>query len=160
MVGCFSLGFLAFLTPYEWLFWFFFIALAFSPRIFTGFRPDVRFLGSTLTLVLGAMYFLGAVGRVAQGGNGTGLVVGPMMFLGALAYRSRKRRRLGLRRASVLRWSLEMLTLCSIVAAWLLQQNIKWLIATDPVPHLLIPLWIIAAYFCAGEFRRRRPKTG
>ena len=53
-----------------------------------------------------------------------------------------------------------MLTLCSIVAAWLLQQDLKWLIATDPVPHLLIPLWIIAAYFCAGEFRRRRPKTG
>ena len=70
------------------------------PR-FTGFRPDVRFLGSTLTLVLGAMYFLGTVGQIAQGVNSTGpvvgpvnstgLVVGPMMFLGALAYRSRKR---------------------------------------------------------------------
>ena len=33
MIGCFTLGFLAFLTPYEWLFWFFFIALVFSPRI-------------------------------------------------------------------------------------------------------------------------------
>ena len=107
------------------------------PR-FTGFRQDVRFLGSTLTLVLGAMYFLGTVGQIAQGVNSTGLVVGPvnstglvvgtMMFLGALAYRSRKRRRLGLRRASVLRWSLEMLTLCSIVAVWLLQQDLKWLI--------------------------------
>ncbi len=92
------------------------------PR-FTGFRPDVRFLGSTLTLVLGAMYFLGAVGQVAQGGNSTGLVVGPMMFLGALAYRSRKRRRLGLRRTSVLRWSLEMLTLCSIVATGIAQRE-------------------------------------
>ena len=132
------------------------------PR-FTGFRPDVRFLGSTLTLVLGAMYFLGGVGRIAEGVNSmnnAGPVVGPMMFLGALAYRSRKRRRLGLRRASVLRWSLEMLTLCSIVAVWLLQQDLKWLIATDPVPNLLIPLWIIAAYFCAVGFRRRRPKTG
>ena len=117
------------------------------PR-FTRFRPDVRFLGSTLTLVLGAMYFLGGVAQIAEGVNSTGPVVGPvnnagpvvgpMMFLGALAYRSRKRRRLGLRRTSVLRWSLEMLTL----------------------PNLLIPLWIIAAYFCAGGFRRRRPKTG
>ena len=33
MIGFFALGFLAFLTPYEWLFWFFFIALLFSPRI-------------------------------------------------------------------------------------------------------------------------------
>lgn len=33
MIGLFALGFLAFLTPYEWLFWSFFISLAFSPRI-------------------------------------------------------------------------------------------------------------------------------
>ena len=33
MISFFALGFLAFLTPYEWLFWSFFIALAFSPRI-------------------------------------------------------------------------------------------------------------------------------
>lgn len=33
MLSFFALGFLAFLTPYEWLFWSFFIALAFSPRI-------------------------------------------------------------------------------------------------------------------------------
>ena len=33
IVNFFALGFLAFLTPYEWLFWSFFIALAFSPRI-------------------------------------------------------------------------------------------------------------------------------
>lgn len=33
MLGFVTLGFLAFLTPYEWLFWSFFIALAFSPRI-------------------------------------------------------------------------------------------------------------------------------
>ena len=33
MMGFFVIGFLAFLTPYEWLFWSFFIALAFSPRI-------------------------------------------------------------------------------------------------------------------------------
>ena len=33
MIGFFALGFLAFLTPHEWLFWSFFIALVFSPRI-------------------------------------------------------------------------------------------------------------------------------
>ena len=33
MIGLVALGFLAFLTPYEWLFWSFFVALAFSPRI-------------------------------------------------------------------------------------------------------------------------------
>lgn len=33
MIVFFALGILAFLTPYEWLLWSFFIALAFSPRI-------------------------------------------------------------------------------------------------------------------------------
>ena len=33
MFGFFVVGTLAFLTPYQWLFWSFFIALAFSPRI-------------------------------------------------------------------------------------------------------------------------------
>ena len=33
MMGFFAIGVLAFLTPYEWLFWSFFVALAFSPRI-------------------------------------------------------------------------------------------------------------------------------
>ena len=33
MIGFFVLGVLAFITPYEWLFWSFFIGLAFSPRI-------------------------------------------------------------------------------------------------------------------------------
>ena len=33
MVLVFSLGFLAFLTPHEWLFWCFFLAFIFSPRV-------------------------------------------------------------------------------------------------------------------------------
>ena len=33
MIGFCALGVLAFLTPYEWLFWSFFIGLTFSPRI-------------------------------------------------------------------------------------------------------------------------------
>ena len=33
MFGFFVIGALAFLTPYQWLFWSFFIALALSPRI-------------------------------------------------------------------------------------------------------------------------------
>ena len=36
MVGFVVIGILAFLSPYEWLFWSFFIALAFSPRIVGG----------------------------------------------------------------------------------------------------------------------------
>ena len=49
MLGCFLLGFLAFLTPYEWLFWFFFIALTFSPRIV----GELAYLGGCVARALG-----------------------------------------------------------------------------------------------------------
>lgn len=33
MLGFFALGWMAFVTPYEWLFWSFLVCLAFSPRV-------------------------------------------------------------------------------------------------------------------------------
>ena len=49
MLGFVGLGFLAFLTPYEWLFWSFLIALAFSPRI----MGEVVHGSGRLTRILG-----------------------------------------------------------------------------------------------------------
>ena len=112
--------------------------------------PDVRFLGSTLAIAVGFLYFAGSVSRLQDGGTAAGLVAGPMIVLGALAYRSRKRRLLGLRKTTAIRRVLEVLALACILAAWLLQNDITLLIATDPVPNLVIPLWAIVAYFCAG----------
>ena len=116
--------------------------------------PDVRFLGSTLAIVAGILYFAGSLSKVQDGGNAAGLVAGPMIVLGALAYRSRKRRLLGLRKATLVRRCIEILALLVILAAWLLQKDIKLLIATDPIPNLVVPLWVIVAYFCTGLSRR------
>ena len=116
--------------------------------------PNIRFLGSTLAIASGILYFVGSISRVQEGGDAAGLVAGPMIVLGALAYRSRKRRLLGLRKTTSVRKGLEVLALVSILAALLLQNDIWLLITTDPVPNLVVPLWTIAAYFCAGIRRR------
>ncbi len=114
------------------------------------FVPDMRFLGSTLAIVFGAIYFLGAPARLAAGDDTAGFIAGPIMILGALAYRSRKRRLLGLRKETMLRRSVEALALVSIVLLIILRNDIAFEIATDPFPYLVIPAWAIIAYFCAG----------
>ena len=120
--------------------------------------PDVRFLGSTLAIVVGVLYFAGGANQVQDGGEAPGLIAGPIVVLGALAYRSRKRRLLSLSKATPVRRGIEVLALALIPAVWLLQKNILFLIATDPVPYLVIPLWAVIAYSCAG-IRRFKPLT-
>lgn len=101
-------------------------------------------LGSTIALILGFITFAGALGPT---GDHAGLVSGPVIILGALAYRSARKRKLGEVRSSVLRQVVEVGAIVIIVAAVVLQNNIKERIETDPVPNLIIPLWAVVAYF-------------
>ena len=77
--------------------------------LLTLWRQEVRHLGSTVTLLLGALAFFGAASRI---GNGDPLVAGVLtaglvLILGALVYRSAKRRRLGEVASTPARWVLE-----------------------------------------------------
>ena len=101
-----------------------------------------KHIGSTIALILGLLSFASGVNP----GNPGGFVAGPVIILGALAYRSAKKRKLGEVNNSTLRKVLEALALIMIAAAILLQRDLKNLIATDPVPNLIIPLWAIIAY--------------
>ena len=78
------------------------------------------------------------------------IIAGPVVILGATAYRSRKRRLLGLKPATLVPKSLEAAALVLILLMVGLQDGLRSLIATDPVPNLIIPLWAFIAYFCAG----------
>ena len=102
-----------------------------------------KHIGSTIALVLGIFYFASGL---TNPGNSGGLVAGPVIILGALAYRSAKKRKLGEANNITLRKGLEVLALIVIAVAILLQKDLKNLIATDPVPNFIIPLWAIIAY--------------
>ena len=74
-----------------------------------------RMIGSMLALVLGISGLLSAVVRASQGEDAS-VVAGLSMLLGAVAYRSRKRRLLGLRAESGTRIGFEVvcLVLCHV----------------------------------------------
>jgi hypothetical protein len=79
-----------------------------SPAVLL-WRREVRHLGSTAALLLGALAFLGAASRVGNGDPIAAgvLAAGSVLILGALVYRSAKRRRLGEVTSTPARWVLE-----------------------------------------------------
>ncbi len=101
-----------------------------------------KHLGSTIALVLGVLTFAAGITQL----QGSLIITGPIIFVGALAYRSAKKRNLGEAKNSLLRKFLEALAIVAIIAAVLLQKDLGRQIATDPIPHLIIPLWVIIAY--------------
>jgi hypothetical protein len=116
-----------------------------------------KHIGSTIALILG---FLSFAGSVANPANPGGLIAGPVIILGALAYRSAKKRKLGEVHNTAMRKGLEISALIIIAAAILLQNDLKTLIATDPVPNLVIPLWAIIAYVViASKAKQTAGKT-
>ena len=99
-----------------------------------------KHIGSTISIVLGIL-LLASIPT-----NPNGLVTGSIIILGALAYRSAKKRKLGDVNTTLLRKGLEISALIIIAAAVLLQNDLKNLIASDPVPNFIVPLWAIVAY--------------
>ena len=100
-----------------------------------------KHIGSTIALVLGILYFLSGLTN-----PNSGLIAGPIMILGSLSYRSAKRRKLGSVKSTSIRKYLEVTAICIIIVSVIFQKNLSYLIATDPVPNLIIPLWAIIAY--------------
>lgn len=115
-----------------------------------------RMIGSMLALVLGISGLLSAVVRASQGEDAS-VVAGLSMLLGAVAYRSRKHRLLGLRAESGTRIGFEVVCLVLLSIAWLALHDLGTQIIERPVEHLVIPIWALVAYGCAGL--RIRPKT-
>src|SRR5262245_5827045 len=88
-----------------------------------------RHLGSSIALVVGCLSVAGGASQLSSGA----IIAGTAMILGALAYRSAKRRRLGEVAPTLTRRASELIMVGAIVPLVLLQANLKYLIATDPV---------------------------
>ena len=128
-----------------------------------------RMIGSLIAVILGVLTFVGGLGRLGSAANdapATGMegedafgpiLAGLVMILGAVAYRSRKRRLFGLRPDTRGRLLLEITALAVLTAAWLTLRDLAFYIGEDPVSYLLIPVWALAAYPCAGCLVRPEP---
>ncbi len=98
-------------------------------------------IGSTIAIILGALSVLSGLAN-----PGAAFITGIIIILGALAYRSAKNRKLGKVHSSIIRKALEAVAILIAMAAVLMQNNLVSLIQADPVPNLIIPLWVLLAY--------------
>jgi hypothetical protein len=105
-----------------------------------------KFYGSNITLILGILGFMGGVARVSNGDTSGDPFTGVLMILGSLSYKSLKKRKIGLVENSLARKLFESLALLAIVAIVVLQRDLHTHLVRDPVPNVIIPLWIFAAY--------------
>ncbi|HEY8084538.1 MAG TPA: hypothetical protein VIE69_02915 [Methylophilaceae bacterium] len=112
-----------------------------------------KHIGSAIALILGIISLASSLSNPSYQG---GLLAGPVIILGALAYRSAKKRLLGEVKTTLLRKALEVLALIIIAAAVLLQNDLKNQITTEPVPNIIIPLWVIVAYIIIASKKATR----
>lgn len=110
-------------------------------------RKFLTHLGSNIAIVVGILALLSFFSKIASGSpSGSMFIAGVSLIFGAIAYRSAKKRRLGQAEGTLIRRSVEVLLCVCIFALVLLQNNLAYLIATDPVPNLVIPVVAIIAY--------------
>ena len=133
-----------------------------QPPKLTAWQRLKRHLGSTRALITGGLALVSGLARVVAtlGANsfepGSSMPeAGVVMILGALAYRSAKKRRIGEAKSSLTRQFLEIASLVLICLVILMQNNLKYLIATDPVPNAVIPIWAILAYLAIVTMPKR-----
>ncbi len=107
-----------------------------------------RFWGSMAALVIGG---LSIVAGISQAGSGAPnsldtAIGGSVMVLGALAYRSLKRRRLGIKSDSTVRRGMEIVIIAAALCLVVLQRGFLDRLYLNPVVSLLIPAWVLIAY--------------
>jgi hypothetical protein len=100
---------------------------------------DKQFLGSLITLIVGALFTI--VGVIIDSNF---VINGIVIILGALAYLSAKRRRLNMASHKSLWVILEILTLLAIAPITLLRN--PQVLANNMILNLGIPFWILVAY--------------
>lgn len=129
-----------------------------------GARRWVRHLGSSIAFLFGCISVIAGLSGLAQTVDNpqvagaqkmNTLIGGVVMILGALAYRSAKKRKLGEAKSTLARKFLEVASLLLICIVILAQNNLRDLIATDPVPNAVIPIWAIVAYLIIAVMPRR-----
>ncbi|MAZ40872.1 hypothetical protein CL654_02045 [bacterium] len=100
-----------------------------------------KFIGSTVALVVGVLAIVAGLAEPSST-----MFAGIYIVLGSLAYRSLKKRKLGMVQDSKIRLILEVVGILAIILLILMQNNLQANIVNDPFPNIVIPLWVIVAY--------------
>jgi hypothetical protein len=129
---------------------------------FTRKQYFFKFLGSTIALVFGWLIVVAGVSAVARNAE-TGvppaspfmLYAGIMILLGTYAYRSKKKRQLGMLENSQVRIGAEAIIIGLVIFGFVFQRDFLEVIVEDPFTRLFIPVFSVVPYFILF---RNRPK--
>lgn len=83
------------------------------------------------------------------------MVCGLVILLCAIAYKSAKKRKLGIKRNSVPRIILEFVAIFVSLFLVFWRNDLKLAIASDPLPVIVLPMWAFIAYAFV-IFKRQR----
>jgi hypothetical protein len=114
-----------------------------------------RHAGALASIVGGTLFLLSGLTAIVHHEPTNAPIGGSIMLLAGLACYSAIERKLVRSANTSLRLGAEIAALGLILFLWLAQANLKVLIATDPVPEFVIPVWALLAY---GVDFLRRPK--
>jgi Mn2+/Fe2+ NRAMP family transporter len=109
-----------------------------------------KHIGSTIALCFGILSIVAGIAKPSATA-----IAGATIVLGALAYRSAKKRKLGTVSNSKVRLTLEIIGIVLSILIVVLQNDLKSLIATDPVINFVIPLWVLIAYLVVSLRRNK-----
>jgi hypothetical protein len=112
-------------------------------------------IGSLLVIAFGFLSLLGGINAVSQGnvvGVG-GTIWGPALMLQGLAYRSAKKRKLGEVNKGRVRQAIELSLVSVSLGMMLLLNDLKFYLATDPFPFVVIFIGLIA--YCYVSFSKK-----
>ena len=101
-----------------------------------------KFLWSNIALAIGILAIVAGITNPSSL-----LIAGLVITLGTLSYQSAKKRKLGIVKNTQLRKTIEIISIVATFLIIFLQKNLQELIYQDPVPNILIPIWVWGAYF-------------
>lgn len=104
-----------------------------------------RHIGSTIAIGLSVLFLVAGITNLPSGL----MLAGEVTLLGALAYRSAKKRRLGEATNSMWRVSLEWGAMLLLIAAVVLQNDLKTRIVENPAVNVVPMVWAFVAYIVA-----------
>lgn len=109
-----------------------------------------RFWGVNAALVIGVLSLISGLSLIAQGQQTNNVEVGFVAICGAIAYKSVKKRRLGLKSPTKKAVVLENACLI-LIALVMLAGLVEGLLLTDPFAFWFVPMWSFVAYKIAYD---------
>ena len=108
-----------------------------------------KHIWTSLALLLGVLMFAGGLGQIVNLQQSSLPFAGLFILLVALACRSANKRRLNEIQTSKSRFFFEFILVVIAILSIVLQNDLKFQIATDPVPNFIIPLICLIFYIRA-----------